>query len=271
MPRWGLSLGLLTQQWTDELPAQLAAAGVATVEIPYDWLPGDRSPAQVSQALAQAGVQVATVHAPFGQAIDFSSDPDAVAAGVAVTRASLEQAAALGARQVIVHGSYEPIAPQDRAARLARARQSLEELAHVCADTGVRLAVELLPRTCLGRTTAELLTLLDGLPPEWVGICIDTNHLMDRAAALPDEVRLAGQRLTALHLSDYDGVDEKHWLPGDGVVAWRPFFAALAEVGYRGPYTYEARLPGETLAERLDTLQRNFAWLSAEAASVELD
>lgn len=213
-------------------------------------------------------MQIATVHAPFGKEIDFSSDPQAVEAGISITRASLEQAAALGAPQVVVHSSYEPIAPSERAARLARARQSLEELALDCARTGVRLAVELLPRTCLGHTTAELLALLDGLPPQQFGLCIDTNHLMDRAAALPDEVRRAGRRLTALHLSDYDGVDEKHWLPGEDVVAWRPFFAALAEVGYEGPYTYEARLPGDTLDGRLDALQRNFAWLSAQAAAV---
>lgn len=262
--RWGLSVGLLAQQWTDDLPAQLAAAGVATVEIPYGWLPEARTPAEIERALAQHGVQIATVHAPFGAEIDFSSHPEAVTAGIAVTTASLELAAALGASQVIVHTSYEPIAASERAARLARARKSLEELALVCERTGVRLAVEVLPRTCLGNTTAELLTLLNGLPTAQFGICIDTNHLMDRAASLPDEVRLAGQRLTALHLSDYDGVDEKHWLPGQGVVAWQPFFTALAEVGYQGPYTYEAKLPSATFEERLAALQRNYAWLAAE-------
>lgn len=261
---WGLSLGLLTKQWADNLPAQLAGAGVATVEIPYGWLLEGRTLTQIREALAQHGIRVATVHAPFGAQIDFSSDPQAVAAGIAVTTASLEMAAELGASQTIVHSSYEPIAAGERPSRIAQARRSLAQLAEVCERSRVRLAVELLPRSCLGNTASELLTMTADLPAAWVGICIDTNHLMDRAATLPDEVRLASQRLTALHLSDYDGIDEKHYLPGQGVVPWSPFFAALREINYQGPYTYEAHLPGESVQEKLAALQQNYAWLSTQ-------
>ena len=41
------------------------------------------------------------------------------------------------------------------------------------------------------------------------------------------------------HLSDYDGVDERHWLPGQGVVPWKQVFLGLQKAGYRGPYLFE--------------------------------
>ena len=40
-----------------------------------------------------------------------------------------------------------------------------------------------------------------------------------------------------LHVSDFDGVDERHWMPGKGIVDWNDVIAALVEVGYEGPFT----------------------------------
>ena len=37
----------------------------------------------------------------------------------------------------------------------------------------------------------------------------------------------------------FDGVDERHWMPGKGIVDWNDVIAALVEVGYEGPFTFE--------------------------------
>lgn len=42
-----------------------------------------------------------------------------------------------------------------------------------------------------------------------------------------------------LHVSDYDGIDEKHWLPGQGIVNWPEVIQALIETGYDGPFMME--------------------------------
>lgn len=123
------------------------------------------------------------------------------------------------------------------------------------------MAVELLPRTCLGRSAAELLYLLEGMDAQTAGVCLDTNHLMGDFASLPAIVRNLGPRLLTLHCSDYDGIDEKHWPPMRGVIDWHAFLAALREAGYCGPFHYEATLDGQTPAERLTFLADNFAKL----------
>ena len=89
------------------------------------------------------------------------------------------------------------------------------------------------------------------------------NHLMDGFSTLPNAVRTLGGRLTTLHLSDYDGVDEKHWLPGRGVIGWPSFIAALRDIGYTGPFNYECQTEGETAGEKIRVLEENFDWLSA--------
>ena len=39
----------------------------------------------------------------------------------------------------------------------------------------------------------------------------------------------------------YDGVDERHWLPGEGIVPWKEVVTTLMESGYRGPFLFELR------------------------------
>ena len=115
--------------------------------------------------------------------------------------------------------------------------------------------------TCLGNSLEELHDLLDGLDPDVAGICLDTNHGMDRPQDLPGIVRRLGTRLTTLHLSDYDGIDEKHELPGKGVLDWKAFLAALDEIDYQGPFNYECSVEGDTLEEKIRALEENFDWL----------
>ena len=110
-----------------------------------------------------------------------------------------------------------------------------------------------------------VLALLDSLDVSVAGACLDVNHLMDRFTELPQVVASLGPRLFALHLSDYDGVDEKHWPPMQGVIDWAGFLSALNDVGFAGPLNYEARLDGQTPAERLESLERNYARLMALA------
>ena len=67
-----------------------------------------------------------------------------------------------------------------------------------------------------------------------------------------------GGRLLTLHLSDYDGVDEQHALPGKGVLNWAAFMGAPRDVGYSGPYNYECEIRGDTAEERIAVLEQNW-------------
>ena len=47
------------------------------------------------------------------------------------------------------------------------------------------------------------------------------------------------KKVDTLHISDYDGVVEKHWLAGEGVVEWNKIIGLLEEMDYRGPFLHE--------------------------------
>ena len=41
--------------------------------------------------------------------------------------------------------------------------------------------------------------------------------------------------------SDYDRKDERHWLPGEGVIDWPDFLRRLQASGYKGVFMHEVR------------------------------
>jgi len=59
---------------------------------------------------------------------------------------------------------------------------------------------------------------------------------------LPTLIRRFGKRLLATHISDNDGSGDQHRTPGYGRIHWPPVMAALAEIGYAGPFNLE--IPG---------------------------
>lgn len=263
----GVSLHTLDPEQRLDTIRLLSGSAVKCVEL---WEPTFRKDGeQVRKArelFAQAGVEPRTVHANFGVGLDISSpDPTVREAGIQAACAAMNLAVQIGARTLIVHPSSEPIADEARRARMEQARDSIATIAQMAREAGCRVAIELLPRTCLGRSADELLHLLEGVDPETGGVCLDTNHLMGGFRSLPQVVRALGHRLFALHCSDYDGVDEKHWPPLRGVIDWAAFLTALDAAGFCGPFHYEAALDGQTPSERLAFLEANFAKVIATA------
>lgn len=84
-------------------------------------------------------------------------------------------------------------------------------------------------------TIADMIEVLEQV--ERGKCCIDTNHFLQDK--VQDAVLALGKWLTTIHVSDYDGVYEKHWLPKQGVNNWMKIIGALETVGYNGAFTYE--------------------------------
>ncbi|MBN1641770.1 MAG: sugar phosphate isomerase/epimerase [Anaerolineae bacterium] len=267
-PRLGVSLHTIATDLTPDLMRALAGSQIATLEVSAR-LFADAAVRRAALPLLQelvrgSGIRVATIHAQFGQVYDLSSPVEETQrAAHATLRAAIELAVALDAQTVVLHASAEPIAPSERAQRLAQARATLGDVVAWCAAAGRRAAIELLPRTCLGNRVEELAALLDGLDGAVLGVCLDTNHLMDRPQDLAQTVRTLDETLIALHMSDYDGIDEQHALPGTGVLDWASFLQALREIDYQGPFNYECGIPGDSVAARIAALEENYRWLSA--------
>ena len=93
---------------------------------------------------------------------------------------------------------------------------------------------------------------------------MDANHPAD-PGQLPAIVKQLGERIITLHISDYDGIDEKHWMPFVGVVDWGAFANALRDIQYSGASIYETKPEADTPEEMLETIQANFQKILAAA------
>ena len=227
----------------DVHPPMLAAHGFRALELPPIDLPmldDETSLRHIRSVLEGAGLRLWSVHAPFGDAFDFSSpDPAVRETGLAEALRSLRRLRLLGGRCLVVHASGEPSEDGDRPHRIHRAQESLHRLVdELPAEEDIVVAVEILPRTCLGHDSEELLRVIEPFGPRRVGVCLDVNHANLREDVCAATRRL-GDRIVTTHISDNDGVDERHWMPGEGVIPWREWLAALAETGYDGPLVYE--------------------------------
>ena len=184
----------------------------------------------------ERGITTDAFHAPFGLLWSIESDDEAVRTE-SVKRcidlsARLEK---LPVKYLILHtngGDFK--IGKDRETGISQLRKSLSE---ICEKTEIRVLIENLPRNCLGNCAEEMLRIIDGLP---VGTVLDTNHIFKES--LQEYVERMAGTIEALHISDNDGIDERHWLPGEGSLDWRAFKKTLAAAGYCGTLNYETHI-----------------------------
>ena len=188
----------------------------------------------------KAGLEIWSMHLPFSRQLDISLSDDATRQKMLdLCAETIRLAPYLGLKKLVIHPSSEPIKDEDRPARITHSRASLTILNKVAREQNVQLVVECLPRTCLGNTGEEMLKLLDGLDDD-IAVCFDSNHLLKETSE--EFVAKVGGRIKSVHMSDYDGIDERHWIPGDkrGIINWVKVVTELSKAGYEGPFLFES-------------------------------
>lgn len=146
-----------------------------------------------------------------------------------------------GIKIVVIHGSLR-VLPEERQQRLDNFVGYVQKLCDFCKPLGISVAVETLKPRCIGNGLTEHLYIMEHVNRDNVGICFDSNHLLDE-----DNIAFlegAGQYVLTTHFSDYDGIDEKHWFPGRGINDWKKIVEVLERKGYNGPYVFEVSFPG---------------------------
>ena len=184
-----------------------------------------------------AGLTIWSIHLPFSRKLDVSLDNNEDR-NYMIEECSrlMELCGPFNLKKFVIHPSSEPISDEERPVRLKNSIESLKVLSNEAKKYNAQLAVEDLPRTCLGNTSAELLSIVKAVG-NGIGICFDSNHMLQET---PENfVSNAGNLIVTLHISDYDGVDERHWLPGDGIINWTNVISELVKCGYEGPFMFE--------------------------------
>jgi sugar phosphate isomerase/epimerase len=212
--------------------------------------------------IENAGLRVWSLHLPFSEIWDLSNLKTASLHGFAIEDALKDDmllvhaCALLGGKIAVIHPSFEPIPLEERSLRIAAAKNNLRMLNEYAKEQGVQLALENLPRTCLGNTSEEMLKLLDATGAAFI---FDTNHsLQEDNIHFLTEMINAGYCPVSLHISDYDFVDERHEVPGKGINKWGQLMDMLQSAGYSGPAMYEIRhIVNENRVISLDEVVEN--------------
>lgn len=276
----GLSLSVIGQEWqmgtTTALWKKPVAAdfidakqhGIEYVEVALNQCYRNVSEDEVMPCINElkskidsAGVKVWSIHLPFSRTLDISVvDKEARKRNVDIIARMIKASAIFNPSKLVLHASSEPIDDSMREQRIKNAIESIEVLRKYADEIGAQLCVENLPRTCLGNTPEELLRIIEDYPD--VGICFDTNHYLTGSPIYFAET--AGHRIGTLHISDYEGVNESHWVPGDGTIPWSELVEIIRKKGYKGIYMYEAlkskdgkHATAKQLADSFETINKD--------------
>lgn len=187
------------------------------------------------------------IHGPF-QGLDIANpDPD-VAEVVSRRHAeAVAAAAALGARQVVIHSPFDNWhqfnrhTPSKGVSLMERttedARRLLSPALASAREHGVTLVVENIKDV----TPDIRRELVERIGSPALALSIDTGHahIAARASGAPPVdvfVRDAGRFLRHVHLQDGDGYADRHWAPGEGSIDWPEVFRALSEIEGEPPH-----------------------------------
>ena len=236
---------------TDASFADYKKSGVQAIEISFGRKP-DKSLnyAEIKRLSDTYGIELWSLHLPFSPFTELDlSRPELCDNTIEYFKSWIKEGSAIGIKRFVVHPSGEPVFNEMRAIQLECSKKSLCRLAEYAKAFDAVICVEDLPRSCIGRNSDEMLDLLSA--HENLRSCFDTNHLL--SLEKPHEyIRKIGNRIITLHISDYDFLDERHWLPGEGNIDWKELYQSLQEIGYNGVWMYELDIksPNSIVRER---------------------
>lgn len=185
-------------------------------------------------------------HAPYGSSFE---DEERTAKRFDEIVIAMERASYLGIKNIIVHPcQHLRYDVEGNPEKLFEYNMVFyKKLIPYCEEFGIRVALENMWQNTgmINHSTCsrpeEFIRYLDELNNDCFVACLDIGH-----AALvredPDEFirKLGNKRLQCLHVHDVDGTEDSHTLPFFGVVNWHKVVKALAEIDYKGDFTFEA-------------------------------
>lgn len=187
---------------------------------------------------------------PFNQAhAPFSTNPEDKEGLDAVIK-SIELAAVLGVRQIVVHPMHY-LKYKGNEDELKRVNYNFySSLLPYAEKNRIKIAVEnmwqfdsnrnyIVHDTCA--SPKEFCEYVDMMDSEWIIACLDIGHCALVGEDIPEMIHALGhKRLHALHVHDVDYRHDNHTLPGIERLNYTEVVKALAEIAYEGEFTLEA-------------------------------
>jgi len=261
--QFGISTHLFhAQRLSRDHLLEIAAHGFECVEVyatrtHFDY----HNPAAVAdlqQWLADAGLQLGSIHAPtadsyiggrWSGALSLASvDAETRAYTVSECEHALHIARRIPVAVFVAHLGVPRTQRMLHGDSRVGARRSVEELVRVAEPLGVQIALEVIPNE-LSRAGSIVHFIEEDF--DGVGICLDIGHAHIDGDVI-DAIETVSEYLIATHLHDNAGRSDDHLLPFQGTIDWAGALLAVQKIGYDGPFMLEIVPKGSTT----DTLAR---------------
>jgi uncharacterized protein len=256
----GLSSGALFPTFpTEQAPDRAAELGLTSVELLLQTVGEyDAGFLQSTAAAARdAGVRIHALHTFQPLHPLFSPYPRRTEEALELMRRAVDGAVTCGAEAIVWHGASRN---ETRDGDIwPRFLDRTGQIAKICAEAGIRLALENVSWCVLSsvRETLRFRGHFDELPAsDAIGFAFDPFQAHE-ASANPFMLLAAMEgRIVDVHLSDGREHDPtaRHLLPGEGDLPWPALIRAVAACGYAGPMMIEAPLPDRAAVDRVRAL-----------------
>ena len=161
----------------------------------------------------------------------------------------------------------------DLEARVAEVQRDMIQLASIARAYNVAMAIHNGPSDSVGASVWDVAGIIRGVDPRWVGYNLDPGYATENAGAggIGTLLRLVTPKLKAVTVRDFtwtkdaSGAMKATPCPlGEGVVDWKPFFTALAQVRYVGPITIEVRYEPK---DEINAFRKDLAFVRQQIAA----
>lgn len=187
-----------------------------------------------------------SAHAPMSDINIGSLNPRMREASLRELISGLGACRRLGMDVYTVHPAFlTPLGMVSREKVKEVAKDSLRRLDRISEETGVKVALENMPRmfSTTGTTPQELTDMIEGTG---LGICLDIGHA-HTMGLLPDFIELK-ERVINIHIHDNKGEFDEHLPIGDGTIDFPMVLNGLR--GYGGRYVIESRNLRDAIVSR---------------------
>lgn len=191
----------------------------------------------LKKLLADSGLKVCSLHAPFKDGFDLSSIERDIAAKTSdLLKRCIDAALLLKANALIFHPG-PPCVAQARDRKELLVRQVLALLEHI-GQANLKLAIENLSNDSANRITAFSLQRVVNTK---YGLCYDTSHdnLVTTPLAILERFK---DRLITTHIADNQGVRDDHMLPFEGYFPWDKFCRVFSAIRFDGIFLLEVEM-----------------------------
>lgn len=242
----GLSTGCFYSRSIFDVLPEIRASGFKVIEVcsfpaHLDYH-NESDVTRAGNLLKELGIQPVSFHAPFAEKIDITAlDPAARATAVQELLTACEAAAAMGAKNLVLHPGPEREGRPPEAEFLERMRNAagaLHTVAERCCQLHVHLLLEnMLPHLLFGHIN-DMLYLLGSIHTCEVGACLDTGHAF-LARELGTVIHKLSGHLHLVHVNDNRGNRDDHLAPGEGNIDWPWFVYELQQRQFTGTLILE--------------------------------